>query len=172
MKYLTQKEILFLEALHKDYEKNGEKSFLEILFLGEISSYSKIKNELDNLFNSYYEKLFKESDLLIESVDCMYIGKYKDTFWGTGSEGEVFGLGKEIQNIAFFILKSYYGNVQDIEEKKDICEYFKNHLSLDYDDYINTYRNFCKNLGYEYKEDLDLISQQSEEFEKMLGDLK
>ena len=115
MKYLTQKEILFLEALHQDYEKNGEKSFLEILFLGEISSYSKIKNELDNLFNSYYEKLFKESDLLIESVDCMYIGKYKDTFWGTGSDGEVFGLGKEIQNIAFFILKSYYGNVQDIE---------------------------------------------------------
>ena len=172
MKYLTQKEILFLEALHKDYEKNGEKSFLEILFLGEISSYSKIKNELDNLFNSYYEKLFKESDLLIESVDCMYIGKYEDTFWGTGSEGEVFGLGKEIQNIAFFTLRSYYGNVQDIEEKKDICEHFKTHLGLDYDNYIDSYKSFCKNLGYEYKEDLELINQQSEEFESELGGLK
>lgn len=172
MKYLTKKESLFLEALYKDYENNGEKSFLEVLFLGEIGSYQKIKNELDDLFNNYYEKLFKESDLLIESVDCMYVGKYKDTFWGTGSEGEVFGLGKEIQNIAFFILRSYYGNVQDIEEKKDICEHFKTHLGLDYDNYIDSYKSFCKNLGCEYEEDLELIAKQSEQFESELGALK
>lgn len=106
------------------------------------------------------------------SVNSCYIGKYKNTFWGTGSEGEVFGLGKEIQNIVFPLIFSGLDDVTDKEEKISVCEYFKNHLSLDYDNYINTYRNFCKNLGYEYKEDLNLISQQSEEFEKMLDDLK
>lgn len=80
--------------------KKWRKKFPRNFISREISSYSKIKNELDNLFNSYYEKLFKESDLLIESrIVC--IGKYKDTFWGTILKGEVFGLGKEIQNIAF-----------------------------------------------------------------------
>lgn len=172
MHNLTIKEINFINELKKDHNKNNDNSFLSILFLGEFKSYLIIKNELDDLFNNYYDNLFTESDLLIESVDCMYIGKYKNTFWGTGSEGEVFGMGQEIQNIAFFIICSYYGNVKDIDEKKDVDEYFKKHLSLDYDDYIDSYRNFCLSLGFEYKEDLDLINQQSKDFENELEYLK
>ena len=56
------------------------------------------------------------------SVNSCYIGKYKETFWGTGSEGEIFGLGKEIQNIVFPLIFLGFGDVKNKEEKKDICQ--------------------------------------------------
>jgi len=172
MKNLTEKELIFWNALIEDYQINKEKSFIECLFLGALIDKKEMKEELEELFEGSYNKLFNNSDLLMFSVNSCYIGKYKDTFWGTGSEGEIFGLGKEIQSIVFPIIYSQYGQVTDLDEKISVCEYFKNHLNLDYDDYINTYKNFCKNLGYEYKEDLNLISQQSEDFEKELEELK
>lgn len=103
MKYLNNKEIAFFEALKKDYDINKDKSFIEVLFCAGFKSHDEIKNDLNDLFYMSYKKLFNESDLLFESIQCCYVGKYKDTFWGTGSEGEVFGMGKEIQNVAFLL---------------------------------------------------------------------
>lgn len=166
MKHLTTKEIAFLNALQEDNQINKDKSFLELLFIGELKNQKDIRTSLESLFAGYYSNLFNDSDLLIESVDCLYIGKYNEYFWGTGSEGEVFGLGQDICNMAFVLISSYYGD-------KDVTiEYFKNHLGLDYHSYIQSYRDFCKSLGYDYKEDFNLIEKQSERFENILDLLK
>lgn len=168
MKYLTEKELGFIEALKKDLEINGEKSFIKILWHGFFDSEEYLRKEIANVFNDYYVELFKNSDLIMESVNGLYIGKYKENFWGTGSEGEVFGLGKEIQNIAFYVVLTYYGQVLEPDEKVSVVEYFRNHLNLNYETYIQSYRDFCKSLGYEYKESLEIMEKQSEEFEKEL----
>lgn len=172
MNYLTDKELAFFKALKNDYEINKDKSFIDVLFCAWFKSDYEMRNDLNDLFNMSYKKLFNESDLLFESTQCCYVGKYKDTFWGTGSEGEVFGMGKEIQNIAFPIIFSEIGQVNDPEEKIAVVDYFQNHLHLDYDDYIQKYREFCQSFGFEYKEDLELIEKQSEDFNNLLDSLK
>lgn len=172
MRYLTEQELAFFEALKKDYESNKDKSFIDVLFCAWFKSDYEMKNDLNDLFTMSYKKLFNESDLLFESTQCCYIGKYKDTFWGTGSEGEVFGMGKEIQNIVLPIIFSEIGQVNDPEEKLAVVDYFKNHLNLNYDEYIQKYKQFCQSFGFEYKEDLELIEKQSEDFNNLLDSLK
>lgn len=172
MKYLIQEELRFIEELKKDLEANGDKSFIEILFQASFKAPEILKQDLDELFEGYFKKLFNDSDLIFESVNCRYIGKYGDTFYGTDSEGEIFGMGQEIQNLAFSIMCSYYGDVLDPEGKIDVEKYFKNHLNLDYDEYIQSYKDFCLSLDYEYKESWDLMEKQSEEFEKELPSLE
>lgn len=172
MKYLTDKELDFFEALKKDYNINKDKSFISVLFCGWFKSEPDMRKDLIDLFDIQYKKLFNESDLLFESIQSCYIGKYKDTFWGTDSEGSVFGMGKEIQNIAFPIIFSELGQVTDTEEKKEVCNYFTNQLGLDYDDYILKYKKFCKSFGFDYKEDLELIEKQSEFFNNLLDNFK
>lgn len=172
MKYLTEKELAFLNALKKEQEINKEKSFMEVLFQASFIEPKKMKKDLDDLFQGYYENLFTNSDLIFESVNSCYVGKYKETFWGTGSEGEIFGLGQEIQNIVFPIIFSELGQVTDPEEKISVCQYFKDSLGLDYDKFIQSYRDFCSSFGYQYKEDLEFIQKQSETFEGELESLK
>ena len=122
MRYLTQKELVFWNALIEDYKINKEKRFIECLFLGALVDSKEMKEELEELFEGSYKELFNNSDLLMFSVNSCYIGKYKETFWGTGSEGEIFGLGKEIQNIVFPLIFLGFGDVKNKEEKKDICQ--------------------------------------------------
>lgn len=78
MKYLNNKEIAFFEALQKDYEINKDKSFIEVLFCAGFKSHDEMRNDLNNLFNMSYKKLFNLSDLLFESAQCCYVGKYKE----------------------------------------------------------------------------------------------
>lgn len=172
MKHLKEKEIKFIEALKKDKEINGEKSFMDILFQGSFECSEDMNTDLDDFFEGYYKKLFDNSDLIFESIGLCYVGKYKDTFWGTGSEGEIFGMGQEIQNIVFSLIFSEIGQVIYPNEKIEVEKRFKRYHNLDYNEYIQSYRDFCLSLGYEYKEDLDLIEKQSEDFEKELPSLE
>ena len=84
MRYLTQKELVFWNALIEDYKINKEKRFIECLFLGALVDSKEMKEELEELFEGSYKELFNNSDLLMFSVNSCYIGKYKETFWGTG----------------------------------------------------------------------------------------
>lgn len=165
---LTPKELIFIEALKNDLEINGEKSFIEILFQSSFKNEENMRIELDELFEGYYKYLFDNYDLIFEAIGLCYIGKYKDTFWGTGSEGEIFGLGKEIQNIVFPLILSEIGQVSAYQEKLEVEKYFKKYHNLNYDEYIQSYKDFCKSFGYEYQESLEVIQKQSEEFEKEL----
>lgn len=140
------------------------------MYSGELSLNNVIRKQLNHLFNDSYKKLFDNSDLLIESIDSIYIGKYKETFWGTGSEGEVFGLGREIQNIALNLITFRYGDLES--RRDDVEDYFRKYLDLNYDEYIQSYKDFCKDLGFEYQADMGLINKQSEDFEKELLLLK
>lgn len=168
--YLTQKEELFFNALKKENELNQEKSFLNLLFCATLKSENQLRKELVNLFENHYQEIFIKSDILFESIDCIYIGKYECTYWATNSEGELFGVGQEIQNIAFFILNSFFGDV--LEEKEKINHYFKKSLNLDYESYIIQYTDFCQSLGLIYKEDFVLIENQSKEFNKQINEWK
>lgn len=172
MKNLTDKEINFLDALKKDYAINGDKSYIEVLFQAGFKANSEMKKDLNELYEGSYQELFNNSDLLFESIQCCYVGKYKDTFWGTDSEGGIFGFGKEIQNIAFSIIFTEVGQVTDVAEKPYVIEKFKNYFNLDYDLYIQSYKDFCKSFCLEYKENLELIEKQSEEFNEKLNMLK
>lgn len=172
MKYLTEKEIKFMEALKKDLEAKGDKSFMNVLFQASFEDSETMKEALNELFEGTFRELFNSSDLIFEAIGFCYVGKYKDIFWGTGSEGEVFGMGKEIQNVVFPLIFAEIGQVTIHQEKLEVEKYFKKYHNLDYDDYIQSYRDFCLSLGFEYKEDLDLIDSQSEEFEKELKNLE
>lgn len=172
MKYLTEKEINFIEALKMDKQNNGNKSFLEILWHSGFEPEDELRKEIQDCFEDYYKELFNDSDIILFSIDGLYVGKYKDCFWGTGTECEVFGMGKEIQNIVLQIIDAYYGDVLDSETKEDVKHYFKNNYNLDYDEYIQLYRDFCASLGFEYKEDWNLMTSQSEDFNKILPNLE
>ena len=50
MKYLTEKELIFIDALKKDLEINGEKSFVEILFQALFKTPEILKQDLRDLF--------------------------------------------------------------------------------------------------------------------------
>lgn len=172
MKYLTEKEINFIEALKKDLEAKGDKSFMKVLFQASFEDSETMKEDLNEFFDGTFNELFNSSDLIFEAIGFCYVGKYKDIFWGTGSEGEVFGMGKEIQNVVFPLIFAEIGQVNIPQEKLEVEKYFKKYHDIDYDDYIQSYRDFCASLGFQYKEDLDLIDSQSEDFNRILPSLE
>lgn len=94
---------------------------------------------------------------MLSSIDSCIIGKYNNYYWVTGSEGELYYAGQEIQNLPSLLLNN-------IGDNEDRYNYFKNVLNVDYNEYIQKYKEFCKLFSFEYKEDLELIETQSEEF--------
>lgn len=168
MKNFTENELSFWNALENDYEIRGDKSFIATMFLSSLNKDSKIEKKLKKMFEGMYQKIFDNSDLLLSSIDSCFVGKYEDTFWGTDSEGEIYGIGKEIQNLPYALLDRL-GDVQDTEV---VQNYFQKVLNIDYFEYLNSYRDFCKSFGLEYKENLDYIYEQSEEFNKLLDEME
>lgn len=167
MKNLTGEELNFWNALVNDYEIRKEKSFIKTMFLSSLNNNNKIEIKLHKLFDNSYEEVFSQSDLLLSSIDSCIVGKYKDTFWGTDSEGEIYGMGCEIQNLPYLLLDRL-GDINDITSIKN---YFNNVLEIDYLIYLQEYKNFCKSFGLEYKGDTNLIEKQSEKFNQLLDDL-
>lgn len=101
-------------------------------------------------------------------IDCCYVGKYKDNFWGTGSEGELYELGKEIQNIPFKLLH----HIADIpEETNELVCYFSEILNVDYFVKLKEYKQLCKEFNLKYIENFDYIEKQSEEFNNYIDNI-
>lgn len=168
MKYLTEKELAFYEALIKDYQIRGDKSFIKTMFLSSFNFNNKIELKLKKLFENSYSKFFIESDLLFSSIDSCIIGKYKNFYWATGSEGELYSVGREIQNLPYLLIN----NLGDINDIFLIKTYFKNILNIDYLKCLKEYKEFCTSFDLEYHEDLNYITQQCEEFNTLIKNLE
>lgn len=168
MKNLNRKELEFYEALVEDYKIRSDKSFIKTMFLSSVNHNNKIEFKLKKIFETSYDKFFKDSDLLFSSIDSCIIGKYNNFYWATGSEGELYPVGTEIQNLPYILIN----NLVDINDFDSIKNYFEDALNVDYFEYLKEYKEFCKSFGFEYKEDLELIEKQSEGFNNLLASLK
>lgn len=169
MKYLTDKELRFWNALINDYNIHQDKSFLNTLFLGFLQSNDDLKNSLLEMYsNPQFINLFNKSDLLLETKNGVYICKYKEFFYLADTEGEIRGVGKELQNIPANRINE---EIRELTDIVDLEEYFKDEYNLNYENYIFKYKEFCKSFGLNYKEDLELIEKQSEDFNKLLNSM-
>ena len=169
MKHLTDKELKFWNALVNDYKINKEKSFINTLFLGFLQSGEDLKNSLIDMYsNPSFINLFNKSDLLLETQNGIYICKYKEFFYLADTEGDILGVGKELQNIPANRINEEIRELTDID---GLLEYFKDEYNLNYGNYIFKYKEFCKFFGLNYKEDLELIEKQSEDFNKLLNSM-
>lgn len=168
MNSLTQKEINFIELLKEDLKYRGRKSFIETMFLAEFAPPDKLKKDVLEMFNEYYLEIFNNSDFIMESIESCYIGKYKDHFWGTGSEGELYGLGKEIQNIPYNLICSEIGDLSIEKNKIEAINYFKDCFDVDYDMQISKYKIFCESFGFNYVDNHDYIQNQVQEFNELI----
>lgn len=167
MKNLHGKELGFWNALVKDYNQRGDLSFLSIMFLSMTDSDEQLKNDFRFGSDGYYEPLLENSDMLLLSIDSCMVGKYKDTFWATDSEGELYPVGKKLHNLPYFLLDRCH----NVTEDERIAEYHKVVFNVDYYQYREDYKNFCLSFGYVYTENFEFIDEGSEEFEEELKNL-
>lgn len=167
MKNLHGKELIFWNALVEDYNKRGELSFLNIMFVSGTKSDKELKNDFRFGSDGYYEPLLEKSDMLLYSMESCMVGKYKDTFWATGSEGELYPVGKKLHNLPCVLLEA----IGDINEDERIAEYHKVVFNVDYYQYREDYKNFCLSFGYVYTENFEFIDEGAEEFEEELKNL-
>lgn len=168
MKNLNGKELEFWNALVEDYNQRGDLSFLNIMFVSGTKSEKELIEEFREGSDGLYEPLLSQSDLLLFSIDSAMVGKYKDTFWVTGSEGELTSIGKKLYNLPFVLLEA----IADINDEEKISKYFKNVFNIDYLEYKEKYKEFCLSFGFIYEESLKFIYEGRVEFEKELHVLK
>lgn len=160
---LTNVEEKFLEHLRKNRNEEGDKSFLSLLFSATIPNQDTAMKRLISLFGDKYNEIFKNSVILFESEDSIYVGKYKDVFWGTWSEGELYFCAKEIQNICSSIRDCLIGPVDEPDYKEEVIDYFQEQFNIDYDKYIEEYKDFCLEIGLIYDEN-NIITKQDEQY--------
>ncbi len=160
MKNLNGKELEFWNALVEDYKQRGDLSFLNIMFVSGTKSEKELIEEFREGSDGLYEPLLNQSDLLLFSMDSSMVGKYKDTFWITGSEGELNSIGKKLYNLPYVLLEA----IADINDEEKISNYFKNVFNIDYLEYKEKYKDFCLSFGFIYEGRV--------EFEKELQVLK
>lgn len=166
MKYLTDKELKFWNALIYDYDIHQDKSFINTLFLGFLQSNEDLKNSLFDMYSTpNFINLFNKSDLLLETQNGVYLCKYKEFFYLADTEGDIRGVGKELQNIPANRINE---EIRELTDINGLIEYFKDEYNIDYKDYIEKYKEFCKSFGFEYNEDLSLIEKQSKDFDNLL----
>lgn len=168
MNNLTKNELLFWNDLVDDFHTRKEKSFLSVIFLTTLDSESNLLKEFRENSEGLYEPLLMQSDLLFYSVDGCFVGKYKDTFWGTGSEGELTSIGKKLHNLPYVLIS----NATDVEDEQKVIHYFNICYQIDYIQYKEDYKTFCLQYGLVYEESFDFVLEGRSEFENNLNDLK
>lgn len=163
MTELTTIEIEFIEKLKENKKQKGRLGFLNLLFSSELPDRDMAIKRLNNIYNGKYSSLFEQSVILFESEDSIYVGKYKDVFWGTWSEGELYFCAKEIQNICSSVRDCLIGPVDEQDYKEEVIDYFQEQFNIDYDKYIEEYKDFCLEIGLIYDEN-NIITKQDEQY--------
>lgn len=175
MSYLTTKEIEFLNALKEDNMNRKEKSFLHTLFSQAQlfdGEYNNTKTYVEKILEvSDYEKIdpsgyeiLSQTQWLFEALESEMVGKYKNHFIGTGSEGEYFSMGLEIQNLATYLVASIMGSFQDDEEIAECVEKYNEDHGIDFYKNWQDYKVFCQSHGLTVEEKYDVIHKQTLNF--------
>ena len=153
MKNIKNKEFSFISEI-------DNRKLTNVLYNGELvlDFQEEVKKEMLQLFSDkYIYQIIKDSDILYSCEDSSYIGKYKDFFWKSGSEGEFYTICKEIQNIALFSSMIFkYFNDPDYNDL--VLDYLYSH-DFSYEEIVERYSNICLDFGLNfdtnYKPSLD-----------------
>lgn len=167
-KHVIFEEQRFLTALHEDYKIRSDKSFLSVMFFATDGK--NISEGLESLFEgSKLNAIIDDSDIIIESSDALYIGKYKYCFWGSGSEGEIFSMGTKLHQLPYDIICLSY-NYE--EEKEEVLERLKRNHQIDYLQYVEDYKVFCRKFGWKYIEECEAPSSITEAFNNLVESIQ
>ena len=169
MNYLTAIENDFLNSLKVDHKNRKEKSFFSVLFLGAYIKGDKelLLNIKNNIDLEEYKKIDKkgydilnETEWLFESMESRMVGKYKNHFIGTASEGEYFSMGLEIQNLPVYIISASIADIDEPDERENIVDFFLEELQIDFENYLQEYEKFCDIHGLIFQGNLQYILDQ------------
>lgn len=167
MKNLNSKELAFWNALINDWNIRLDKSFLSIMFLTTLENQDNLIKNFREVFEGFYEPLLENSDLLFYSVDGCFVGKYKNTYWGTGSEGELNSIGHRLYNLPYVLIS----NATDVEDEEKVINYYNSVYQINYNEYKKQYKEFCLSFGYVYEESFDFVLKGREDFDQDLKNL-
>lgn len=141
MKNINKIEFNFIREIEN-------RKLTNVLYNGEfvLDFQEEVKKEMLQIFSSENIcQIIKDSDILYSREDSSYIGKYKDFFWKSGSEGEFYPICKGIQNIVLFssMIFKYFND-------SDYNDLVLNYLSLhdfSYEEISEQYSKICLDFG-------------------------
>lgn len=144
MKNINKIEFNFIREIEN-------RKLTNVLYNGELvlDFQEEVKKEMFQIFSGKNIcQIIDNSDILYSCEDSSYIGKYKDFFWKSGSEGEFYPICKGIQNIVLFssMIFKYFND-------SDYNDLVLNYLSLhgfSYDEISEQYSNICLDFGLEF----------------------
>ena len=173
---LTEQELNFYNALCQNMEEHESKSsddfYLNILCkAGPIKD--KSYKEIDFAFDLKPKKKFiDDSVLLFEAINCIYVGKINDWFWMINEYENIYFISKSMIDITNqLMMENIAFNLNDMESFYYINE---KHYDGNFKDYLEEYRLFAKQYGYDFDlmkdiDDYEGIEKDVEEFNKLLA---
>ena len=174
---LTQQELDFYNALCKDMNEHESKSS-DDYHLNRLFKAMPIKDksyeEIDFLFELEPKRKFiDDSVLLFESLNCIYVGKINDWFWMINEYENIYFISKSMIDITNCLL-SENCSLRIYEDIEDFYYRNQNHYDGNFKDYLEEYKLFAKEYGYEFDlmKDIDNyegIEEDMEEFNKLLA---
>ena len=175
---LTEQELCFYNALCENMEEHESKSsddfYLNRLFKA-LPIKDKSYKEIDFAFDLKAKKKFiDDSVLLFESLNCIYIGKINDWFWMINEYENIYFISKYMIDITNCLLSENCG----LRIDEDIEDFYysnqKFYKSGNFKDYLEEYRLFAKQYGYEFDlmkdiDDYEGVEEDVIEFNKLLA---
>ena len=173
---LTQQELDFYNALSenmKEYEsKKLDDDYLSRLFRA-IPIKDKSYEEIDFFFELEPKRKFiDDSVLLFAAMNFIYVGKIKDWFWIITEYENVFFISKSMIDITNKLMMEntslFLGDMESFYDTNQ--QFYKNG---DFKEYLEGYRAFAKQYGYDFElmKDIDnypSIEKDVKEFNQLL----
>lgn len=171
MNYLTAIENDFLNSLKVDHKNRKEKSFFQTIFLGGMfeDDIDFKKNLEINISLSDYKdndpegyRLLSQTQWLFELLELTMIGKYKEHFIGTASEGKYFSMGLEIQNLPLYLISML---IADLDEDRDRAnKKFFQYAQVNLEEYLKDYKEFCQKYNLIFQDTCQYVINQTQTF--------
>jgi hypothetical protein len=171
---LTEQELNFYNALIENYKEKSDNSFLERIYYAE-STIDKIFEEFDFYFEISTNKNFLMNSLILySSLDGVFVGKIHDFFWFIDKYGRIYLISKNIEDIGIQMLKLFSGLDIIQDPNLESFYYINEYKYPDFKDYLDEYRLFAKQYGYDFDlmkdiDDYEGIEKDVEEFNKLLS---
>lgn len=168
---MDSKESKYYNALSQDYKKNGDDSFLSILF--ECVPFEEdmrpfFDEEIENSFNKSYQKIIKESKILFVMRYATYFGKYKNFYWASDEDGNLSFVGKSIDSIIYVAFSFWTGDFFDERQEEDRIIDVEN-KGCGYQSILLKYKEFCNHYGYDFDLEWHYDEQEEQKFNSLIG---
>lgn len=163
MKNINKIEFNFIREI-------DNRKLTNVLYNGEfvLDFQEEVKKEMLQIFSDENIcQIIKDSDILYSREDSSYIGKYKDFFWKSGSEGEFYPICKGIQNIVLFSSMVFkYFNDSDYNDL--VLNYLSIH-DFSYEEISEQYSKICLDFDLEFDINYELSSSEANKFQQYIN---